>query len=222
MQDLELGIKHQQKKLALSANIFMMNYKNQLILTGQINDVGAYTRTNVAKSYRAGLELDGGIQLLRKMRLNANVTFSQNKIKESKEFIDDYDNGGQLINTYKDADIAFSPNIISGAELNYELIKNLTLAFQSKYVGKQYLDNTSNENRKINAYFVSNCRLIYTIKPKFMREIDISFLANNIFNRLYESNGYTYSYLYGGQQTTENYYYPQAGFNFLAALTLKF
>jgi iron complex outermembrane receptor protein len=107
------------------------------------------------------------------------------------------------------------------ASLRYEPIKNLDITLQSKYVGKQYLDNTSNESKKLNAYYTSNLTVNYTIKTWGFREIKIGVLANNLFNYLYENNGYTWGYIAGGKRITENYYYPQAGRNFLVRLTLK-
>ena len=117
--------------------------------------------------------------------------------------------------------ISFSPNTIIGSQILYNPLKNLELGFLSKYVGKQYLDNTSNENRKLNAYFTNDLRAIYTLKGKFLKEVNFSLLVNNIFNHEYESNGYTYSYLYGGK-ITENFVFPQAGTNFLAGVRLRF
>ena len=109
-----------------------------------------------------------------------------------------------------------------GSQLIFKPMLNFELAILSKYVGEQFLDNTSNKARKLDAYFTNDLRFIYSIKPKFCKEIVLSALANNVLNQLYESNGYTYSYVYDKQTTTENFYYPQAGRNFLVSISLKF
>lgn len=221
LYNLETGYRRKSRKFFANANLFMMYYKDQLILTGQINDVGGYTRTNAKESYRAGAELEAGYMIIRNLSVTGNLTLSQNKVVDFNEYVDDYDNGGQAVINHKNTDIAFSPNLIASAGISYEPLKGLTLNLLSKYVGKQFLDNTSNENRKMNAYYLTNLSVNYTIKDVVFREIQIGVLANNIFNHLYENNGYTFSYIAGGQTTTENFYYPQAGANFLLRLTLK-
>jgi iron complex outermembrane receptor protein len=221
LQNAELGYRLKTKSFFLNANYYLMNYKDQLILTGQVNDVGAYIRDNVSKSYRTGVELEAGAMLGKKVSLSANVTLSQNKIPSFTEFIDDYDNGGQIEIIHTNADLAFSPNIISSAAISYEPVKNLFFTLTSKYVGKQYLDNTSSENRKLDAYFVSHLRADYSFKTKVFKEVKLGLAVNNIFNQLYANNGYTYGWYAGGAYARENFMYPQAGINLLGRLTLK-
>lgn len=221
LRNLEFGYRHKAEKYYVNANGYWMDYKNQLILTGKINDVGGYTRTNAAKSYRLGFEMEGGYRLAKRLNISANLNVSQNKLADFNEFIDDYDNGGQAIVAHKNTDIAFSPSFIGGIGLNYEVIDNLNFTVLAKHVGKQYLDNTSNEDRKIKAYSFGNVSLSYTIKEVLFKEIELGIMVNNIWNSMYENNGYTFSYIYGGQTTTENFYYPQAGTNFLARVVLK-
>jgi iron complex outermembrane receptor protein len=199
-----------------------MNYKDQLVLTGQVNDVGNYTRTNVDKSYRTGIEAEAEWQLAKKISLSANATFSRNKIKNFNQYVDNYDDGTQLATAFNNADIAFSPDIIAAAVVSYMPFNDLTVSFNTKYVGKQYLDNTSNETKKLKPYTTSDLRLGYKIKTKLIKEIGFGVLANNIFSHLYESNGYTYSYIYGAKEIAENYYYPQCGINILGQVSLKF
>jgi iron complex outermembrane recepter protein len=224
LRDLEVGYRFQKGRVAASVGGYYMNYKNQLVVSGQLNDVGNPIKINVPESYRAGIELEIGAQLSKQWKWNANATFSQNKIKNFTEYIINYDDesGGYQTISHGKSNIALSPNVIGGSQLSYTPTKHLELALLTKYVGKQYLDNTSNEGRKLDAYFTNDLRLIYHIKPKWMNEITVSALVNNVFSELYESNGYTYSYLYGGQITTENFYYPQAGRNFLVSVGLKF
>lgn len=222
LYDYEAGWKLRAGKVRAGVNFYYMQYKNQLVLTGEINDVGAYNRTNVEDSYRAGVEIEAGWQPAKQVSLSANATLSRNRIKNFKEFIDDYDNGGQLVNSYAETDIAFSPSAIGAAQLSYRPLKGLELALLAKYVGRQYLDNTRNGRRALDPYFTSDARISYSLKLKKLREIGLAVLANNFTNTLYSSNGYTFSYQFGGELVTENYVYPQAGANFMTMLTLKF
>ena len=162
------------------------------------------------------------IQPFSRLTWNVNATFSQSKIKNYKEFIDNYDLGEQTLTTYSTTDIAFSPNIIAGSTITFEIFKNFKLNFISKYVGDQFLDNSSSAAKKLDAFFVNDIRLNYTIKTKLIREIGLIFALNNIFNERYESNGYTYSYIAGGERITENFYYPQAGINVMGGIGFKF
>jgi iron complex outermembrane receptor protein len=221
LEDLEAGYRWASQTFSFDGNFYYMNYKNQLVLTGQVNGVGEAIRVNVPKSYRAGIELVASWKFAPKWRLNANATFSQNKINDFTETIINYDGDPDKVNKFAKTDISFSPNTIVGGQLSYSPVKNLEFAWLPKYVGKQYMDNTSDDNRKLNAFFVNDLRANYTVNPKIVKEITFSILANNILNHLYESNGYTYSYVYGQQIVTENFYYPQAGTNFLVAVRVR-
>ena len=222
LNDLEMGFKTQKSNVAFSVNGFMMNYKNQLVLTGKVNDVGEAIRTNALESYRLGVEIETGIQLLKTLKINANATFSSNKIKNFTEIIVNYDGGDNAELKYAETNISFSPNTIFGSQILYNPLKNLEVGFLSKFVGKQYLDNTTNENRKLNSYFTNDLRAIYRLKGKTLKEVNFTLLVNNLFNTLYESNGYSYSYIYENKTVTENFYYPQAGTNFMFGVNLKF
>lgn len=222
LNDLELGLEKKNNKYNIGIVGYYMQYKDQLVLTGEINDVGAYTRTNIAKSYRAGVEIIAGAEIAPWLNAAGNVSVSKNKVIDFTEYIDDYDNGGQQTKQYSSTDIAFSPNIIAGATISFIPLKNTELSFISKYVGKQYLDNTQNETRKLNAFYTQDARFIYTITKGCLKELNIILQANNLFNKLYEPNGYTFSYYYGGSLTTENYYFPMAGTNFMVGVNLKF
>ncbi len=246
LYDYELGFQQQDKQLSFGANLYFMNYKNQLVLTGQLNDVGANVRTNVAKSYRAGIELQAAWQIIPQLRWDANATFSQNKILNLTDFVDSWDTGEQIQQNFDRTDIAFSPNIIAASTLDWAIFKNLkttktlqslNLALLSKYVGKQYLDNTSSELRQLDAYFLNDLRLSYRLEYA-KTYLNVSFFAKNIFNQLYSSNGWTYRYVSNGYnplpddpystagRNAGEYQqiglYPQAGFNWFLALTLGF
>jgi iron complex outermembrane recepter protein len=207
----------------VEANYFFMDYKNQLVLTGEINDVGAYTRTNIDRSYRQGIELSGALRLGGLASLTSNLGYSQNRLRDFAEFIDDYDGGGQAVNRYSESAIAFSPDFVSTTQLEVEVLKGLRTALIYKTVSKQYLDNTQNEDRIIPAYQVGDLRLRYTTGfTGVLKGLELGLLVNNIFNERYAANGYTYSYIAGGDQITENFYYPQATRNFLASVGLRF
>ncbi len=229
LNNLEAGVRAKAGRFSYNANFYFMDYRDQLILTGQINDVGAYIRENVESSYRAGIELDGAFQLSSTWTLGGNIAFSQNKIKEFTEYIDDYsvEEFQQEAITYTDTDIAFSPNVVSSAIIEFKPTKNLSLNWLSKYVGQQYLDNTANDGRALDAFFTNDLRISYTAQPRFFKGLELNLLINNIFNELYEPNGYTFSYFVPGETSnrelvTENFYYPQAGTNFLFGLSMKF
>ena len=199
-----------------------MLYRDQLILTGKINDVGAYTRTNIPNSYRAGAELQGQVTIAPWVNIAANISFSANKIKDFTEYIDDYDNGGQQTNFYKRTDISFSPAVVAGGTINFIPVKNAEIGLIGKYVSRQYLDNTSMRSRSLNPYFLGDIRLSYGITSKVVKAADIILQLNNVFNKRYEPNGYSFSYVYGGALTTENYYFPMAGFNWMVGVNVKF
>ncbi|WP_308424147.1 TonB-dependent receptor [Pedobacter psychrotolerans] len=222
LNDVELGYRFKNSRFNLGANAYGMFYKNQLVVTGKINDVGGNFRQNVDNSYRLGIELDGSYTINKFFALNANAALSRNKIKNFTEYYDDYDNGGQVVNQYALTDISFSPAAVLFGEFVYKPLKGLAIALQSKYVSKQYLDNTQNNDRTINGYWVSNARLGYNFKFASVKNINLGLLVNNLLDKKYESNGYTYGYLSGGNRITENFYYPQAGTNFLLNLNVKF
>jgi iron complex outermembrane recepter protein len=222
LYNTEVGYQRQGDRYRLGANVYWMHYIDQLVLTGQVNDVGGYTRQNVPLSDRYGLEIYGSWDIVRRLTWNANASFSQNKIREFTEAIDDFDNGGQVLVVHRNTDIAFSPNIVLSSELAYNPISTLNIAFITKYVGEQYLDNTSNKDRTLSPWLVNNVRLSYEFKFKPFKGIALAVQLNNITNELYEANGYTFSYIAGGETVTENFFYPQAGFNFMTMLTVKF
>jgi len=222
LHDIEAGWRMKRNNLALNINGYYMVYKNQLVLTGKLNDVGASVRTNVPDSYRMGIEIDGGIRFNKYFTWNANLTLSQNKIKRYTETLNNYDNNRDTVFYYDNSTISFSPNIIGGSNFLYHPIKNIELGLLTKYVGLQYLDNTSNSGRVINSYFINDIRLTYTVKPQGMREISISLLTNNIFDIKYSNNGYSYGFISSGIESRQNYYYPQAGRNYLMMVALRF
>ena len=225
LHDFEAGIEKRTAKFHAGATLFYMQYKDQLVLTGMINDVGAYTRINVPNSNRTGIEFQGGYIFTKWMNAVGNLSFSRNKINAFTEYLDDYDANwewiGQHTVTHQKTDIAFSPAVVGCATINFLPIKNFEISLLSKYVGSQYLDNTQTEERKLNAFYTQDARAILTLKNKLFSEWNIIGKVNNVFNKKYEPNGYTYSYVLDGTITADNYYFPMAGMNFMIGVNIK-
>ena len=255
LYNTELGIRQNFRGFAWGVNGYLMQYNNQLVVTGQLNDVGASTRVNVKDSHRFGVELEAAREIMTGLTLTANATFSQNRVKKFTEYIDNWDYWYQDFSLpeseleplqfeveHKDTDLAYSPNIIFSGGLDYNVFKEedkqqLNISLSSKYVGQQFLDNTSNENTMLDAFFYSDLRIGYMIGTKWIKEIGITFLVRNIFDAKYSNNGWTYRYESKGYDgrgddpstRLENDaiynltgFYPQAGRNYLLGVNLKF
>lgn len=219
--DTELGYGIRESKFVFNAVAFLMEYKNQMVLSGKLNDVGAYTRINVPKSYRRGIELEGTYFLNKYCSIISNLAFSKNVILNYSEFVDNYDLGGQDEIKIGQSKIAFSPQFIGCGILELNPSKSLKILWQHKYVDKQFLDNSMDNGRMLKAFYVSDINFVFTPKTKLFKSISFNGGLYNIFNKSYVPNGYTYGYIYGGKRTTENFYYPMAGINFLLGLNIK-
>ncbi|NGP88954.1 TonB-dependent receptor [Aliifodinibius halophilus] len=232
LYDWEAGYKGSFNRFFVGANLYYMDYKNQLILTGEINDTGSAIRQNVDDSYRAGIELQAGVEILEGLEWNGNATFSKNKIKEYEQFTQvlKYINGElKAVGTksrgvFKDTDISFSPNFIGNSKLRFQQA-GFSAVLNTKYVSRQYLDNTQAKSRSIDPYFVNDLRIGYSWEEVPMVEnIEANFVVNNIFNEMYENKGYVWDYV--SAETNDynyyNYYYPQAGRNFMLQLSFTF
>jgi iron complex outermembrane receptor protein len=222
LNDFELGLRHATQKVKLNANLYYMGYKDQLILTGELDDVGAPIRKNSGDSYRFGLELDATVALTDKLLIRPNVTLSTNK---NKDFFFTRDG---VLTALGNTNIAYSPDIIVGNVVTFLPIRNFQISFLSKFVGEQYMGNIDSEGSKLKSYFVNDLNVSYEIKPKSVfKAVVLSVLVNNIFDYKYVSNGYFYTfdddYSNPAAVTTIEGagYYPQAGINFLAGLTLQ-
>jgi iron complex outermembrane receptor protein len=223
LMDLEIGAMHRFREISIAVNLYDMEYQNQLVLNGQINDVGAYNHVNVERSYRRGVEVELNANITKYVSFNGNITLSQNKVVNFKEYIDNYDiYPGQDSAMHTNTDISFSPNIIAAANLTLKPIKNLEISFLNKYVGKQFLDNTSNDQRAIHDYFVTDLRVNYTIHTKLIKDISLMAMLYNLSNTRYETNGYNYSYYSGTVLYSQNYLAPAAPTHFMLGLNLKF
>jgi iron complex outermembrane recepter protein len=219
--DYEAGYELQSSNLMLKGNIFYMNYIDQLILTGEINDVGATILTNVSKSYREGIEVESGIQILKNLNWYWNITLSRNIIPAFVDYTDNWDTWGQDYVTLKNKTISFSPSITWNSVVDYYPFRNFHLSLNTKYVGKQYIDNTENRERMLNEYLIQNMSFIYTLKNKASKELTFQFLVNNLFDRKYETNAWVYKYIEGGAQHVMDGYFPQAGINYMLKVEIK-
>ena len=222
LHDFELGIDNKGKSYSYGATLYYMLYKDQLVVTGKLNDVGNYTRLNVDNSYRAGIELQGTYNFNKWLNASANCTFSQHKINAFTEYIDNWDDWSQKAVNHTNSDISFSPDVIAGNTINILPFKHGVISFTGKYVSKQYLDNTQDENRSLKAYYAEDIRLSYSLKNVGIKEWTFIAQFNNIFNAKYISNGWTYPYISGGNLVNSNGYFPMASTNFILAINMKF
>ena len=223
LDDYELGWRFTGKNNTLSANLYYMDYKDQLVLTGQLDDSGGFIRETSGNSYRAGLEVEGDFKVLQQLHVRPNIALSSNKNKDYTTSRD-----GALVNLGT-TNISFSPSFIAGNSIDYSPTQNLQIALLSKYVGEQYLGNIDSQTSKLDAYFLNDFSVNYTItKLSFAKSLVLQGLVNNIFDVKYISNGYFYTYdddfsTPGTVTTIEGAgFYPQAGINFLVGATLTF
>ncbi|QED38257.1 TonB-dependent receptor [Antarcticibacterium arcticum] len=223
LNDYELGWRFSSEKIKLNTNIFYMDYEDQLVLSGELNDVGAPLRTTSGSSYRVGLEIDAEVLFGENLSIRPNLGLSSNKNRDFVATIN-----GELVNLGS-TNISFSPDVVISNMLLYQPVRNLQLGLLSKYVGEQYMGNIDSRASLLESYFVNDLNVFYELNnvPVF-RSIVLTALVNNIFDVKYESNGYFFTYeddfsQPGTVTTIEGAgYYPQAGINFLAGLTLKF
>ena len=218
--DWEAGFEFKKPKYAINANVYYMDYKDQLVLTGKINDVGAYTRINVPKSYRTGLELQVKYAFNKYFNSSYNITFSQNKIEEFTEYIDDYDQYTQVAIPHKNTNIALSPSLTTNRTFNWKPNDKLSFFWTSKYTSRQFLDNTQNNDRILDAFFINDINAHWTILNKTKFTMLLQLYANNVLDVQYAPNGYTFSYIYDRTLTTSNNFYPMAGRNYWISLKI--
>jgi len=239
--DLETGLRSNGKAWSASANFFWMQYRDQLALDGRLNDVGAYIRTNVPDSWRAGLELEGSAQIGPCLLLAGNAALSQNKIREFTEYRDNWDTGEQELIVHQNTDLAFSPNLVTRGEATCVMLRKkthtLSASLAGKYVSKQFLDNTSNEQTTLPGYFVGDLRLNYDLEEIVGKKMSLVVSVNNLWDKRYSSNGWAYRYISAGYDARpddpytrlegDNVYhqagfFPQAGRHWMATLRINF
>jgi iron complex outermembrane receptor protein len=242
MIDYELGYRFSHENgMSLGANIYYMDYKNQMVQTGKLNDVGYKLMENVKDSYRTGVELEASVPLANdKFRFDANATLSRNKINNYTAYFDLYDNSNDWNEVYIEKNgkqvrkqtrkelgtthISYSPNLVGMASLTYQPLPALYFNLLGKYVSKQYLDNTSDNAKSIDGYFVSNFSAGYTFKKTPLGSIALQLFVNNLFNKEYIANGWASTEVFEEDGSSVNWigYYPQATRNYMARLTVSF
>lgn len=239
--DHEIGFRYAGKSIGFELTGYYMLYKDQLVLTGRLNDVGAYTRVNVDQSHRAGVESNLSFSPVKQLTVKGQITVSDNQIKQYDEYIDNWDTGQQEKISHRETQIAFSPNFLAGIQTEYELFSksehSLTFGVSSKYVGRQYVDNTSRQASLLDEYFVTDAVLHWAWNSLWAKEFRISLFMKNAFNHQYESNGWIYRFrsvsddptddeIYAGREDGSLYhlkgYFPQAGRHFFVNLTMIF
>lgn len=225
--DYELGYEKRTSKMRLAANAYFMDYQNQLAATGQLNDVGSPIRVNVDDSYRLGLELAAQYALSKKFQLSVNLSVSQNKILNHTEYTPSYDAAFNFIGydtlSFDNTTIALSPSMVAGFSLMYSPIDGLELSTRTQFVDVQYLDNTQNKDRSLDAFSTTDLRVQYSLPKKiFGGNLSLNFLAANVFDAFYTPNGYTYGYFVDGYEVRDNLLYPMAGTNLMGGIRFEF
>ena len=235
--DTELGYRFNSKNLALGINLYNMDYKNQLVNTGEINDVGASVHSNIDESFRRGIEVETNLKLSNKLNWSGNITFSENKIVAHSEYIDNWDTWGKDTINYKNTNISFSPNIIAKSKLSYDL-GNLQASWIIKHIGNQYIDNSQSLDRMLEKYTLNNMLFSYNIELKDIKSAKITLLVNNILDKEYVNRAWIYRFSSAGwdptlEEDSDPYinkdsdgfnmigYFPQATRNYLLGLTLS-
>jgi iron complex outermembrane receptor protein len=227
--DYEAGYVFRGRDLRFDVNLYFMDYTNQLVLTGEINDVGSAIMTNVKDSYRAGIELSGSYRFGPWLRWNANMTLSRNRILDYEGYVDNWDYWAdpdhepyQVKEELGTTDLSFSPGIVLHSQLEFQPLKELHIHLISRYVGRQYIDNTSSEARVLDPYFVNDLRLSHTFYPQFLEEISLQLMVANLFNVAYETNAWVYRYYLNGTEDRMDGFYPQAGTHLIAGIRVRF
>lgn len=225
--DYELGYDYMARIWTVGVNLYYMDFNNQFVQTGAVSDIGEALTTNVKKSYRMGVELQAGVNATKWLTIEGNAAFSQNKIKDFDEVVEDWDNGTQTIH-YDNSILAFSPSTILNGFVTFHH-KGFSATWHTNFVSRMYLDNTENLDRSLPCRSTSDITLGYSYKPKkVVKEAIFKVNFNNIFNKRYASSAWVYSAIYeSGGHSNDNRYYqigymPMAGFTIMANLTLKF
>ncbi|MFZ5940189.1 MAG: TonB-dependent receptor [Bacteroidota bacterium] len=229
LTDLEFGYTMTANSFTLNAGLYAMYYRDQLVLTGEINDVGSAIMTNVDRSYRAGLELALTWQLSRRFSWEGNLTLSRNRILDYTGYVDNWSYWDDPLNepyqveeNLGETSLAFSPSVTGNSRLSYIPFKGLTVSALGKYVGSQYIDNTSSLERMLDPYFTCDLGIDWSVPVSFARELVFTLALRNIFNEQYSSSAWVYRYYYGGSEYRMDGFYPQAGRNMMAGIKVLF
>jgi iron complex outermembrane receptor protein len=218
-----------------------MQYKDHLVPTGRLNDVGAYTRVNVDRSHRIGVETSASFNPFDKLNIEAQATLSSNKIESFNEYIDNWATGEQEVVAWENTDLAFSPDLLASLQAKYTILSNLKYELSvdagGRYIGKQYADNTSREASSLDPYVVADAGIHWTWFRKEGKEFNVGLMARNVLNESYESNGWIYRFRSEGYDPTpddpyagseggglyhQKGYFPQAGRYLLLQMSINF
>ncbi len=222
LYDYELGYSFHSEKAEIGLNMYYMNYHDQLVLTGEINNVGDPIMVNVPSSYRTGMEVSLSALIVKNLMLEVNLSLSRNKILNFTEYVDNWDTWGQDEHVLGLTDISFSPAAIFNSLITYEPVNDLKISLISKFVSKQYMDNSSSELRKLDPYFVNHLVLNYCFHTSLIPDIGVNVMVNNLFNAKYETDAWVYRYIYEGQEAMTSGFFPQATLNYQVGLVLGF
>jgi iron complex outermembrane receptor protein len=222
LYDYELGYTLHLENAEMGLNLYYMNYHDQLVLTGEINNVGDPIMVNVPESYRTGLEVSLSVLIIKNLMLEANLSLSRNKILNFTGYVDNWDTWGQDEHILGLTDISFSPAAIFNGLITYEPINDIKISFISKYVSKQYIDNSASDLRRLDPYFVNHFVFNYLIHTTLIPDIGFNVMVNNLFNAKYETDAWVYRYIYEGQESMMNGFFPQATMNYQVGLVLGF
>ena len=229
MIDYEAGYAYTGERIQAQVNLYFMDYTDQLVLTGEINDVGSPVMTNVKESYRTGIELAAGARLTSWLQWSLNATFSRNKIPDYTGVVDNWDYWSdpenepyQIVEELGTTDLAFSPSVIGNSRLDAEPFERFHLVLDSRVVSRQFIDNTSSGSRALDPYFINDLRISYAFLPDFLKEISIQLQLSNLFNVQYETNAWVYRYYESGNEGIYDGYFPQAGAHVMAGIRVRF
>jgi iron complex outermembrane receptor protein len=230
LYDYEMGYAFKSQKVQIGVNFYFMNYKDQLVLTGKLSEVGYALMENVPQSYRTGVEVSWGILPVKELKWVGSFTLSQNKILDYTDYVDQYNNDtdwepiAQKETFIGRTNISFSPSVIASSQLSYDINRNFGISYIAKYVGKQFIDNTSSSDRMLDDYLVCNLKIDYKLRVSNLTNARIEFFVNNLFNQNYVANAWVYraAFANNAPDYREDGFYPQAGINFMARIALEF
>ena len=227
LTDYEIGYRLSISNLSLSANLYLMEYSDQLVPTGRLSETGYVIKENVDKSYRRGVEITASWRPLSILSFDGNLTLSSNKILDYTQFLDQFDSNWDLVSqrqvSYPKTDISFSPATTGMVMITLHSLAKTTFSLNGKYVGKQYLDNTSDDRKSVPSYFLAGFSATRSFDLKNSKHLDLHFFADNLLNKMYFSNGWIYSAEFlDGTPYVEEGLYPQAGINFMFKASLRF
>lgn len=232
LYDLEIGYDYSLDFISVGINLYNMQYKDQLIPTGEKSDVGYDIMTNVSRSYRRGIEIEAAYLPFDFLKWNVNMTLSSNKIRDYVEYATHYTNWDEVTGWYTDEEyiatplgttnIAYSPSVLWTSTIDYEFYPKAHVSLISRFVGKQYFDNTSSDDRSLKPYFLNDLKAEYEFSYKFLKKVSVMVQLCNLFNVKYINNAYGGNWYEGGDEKTWAYYYPQAGIHIFSGIKIRF